>query len=304
MPHPFVHIRQIDGSNDPIEPKIQCPRSATRCRGEDRMSVADANGAQLFYTDDGVGDPPIVFVHGFSCDSHDWSWQLPYFGASHRVIALDLRGHGRSSAPADGYDLASLAAGVLEHRAHVGGRDVIAVGHSLGGVLVSLLAVERPDLVRAVVAVDPGHLYPDEYGPALSAALTAYETEEPGPVAKRAFDAGLHVAATPAALVTWHNRRAAGLPVHVARATVTAIVGGDAPFILRSNSAPYLARARQPVLSFYVDPHLAALAAGVFPHPSSRIICFEGSGHWLHQERPAEFNNLVDGWLRGVVDGD
>src|SRR5439155_16573751 len=141
------------------------------------------------------------------------------------------------------------AAGLIEQ---LGCGPVIAVGHSLGGAIVTSLAVERPDLVGAVVAVDPGHLVPDEEGPRLAAALAAYEQEDPARVAQRAFDAGSHVPATPAALATWHNRRVAGVSQDVLRKTIRGLLGGEAPFILRANCGPYFAGLAAPVLSFYV----------------------------------------------------
>ena len=55
------------------------------------MAFAEVEGVRLFFTDDGTGGPPMFFVHGFSCDSHDWNWQIPHFVANHRVIAPDLR---------------------------------------------------------------------------------------------------------------------------------------------------------------------------------------------------------------------
>jgi pimeloyl-ACP methyl ester carboxylesterase len=250
----------------------------------------------LFFTDEGAGRP-LAFVHGFSCDAHDWSWQLSHFRASHRLIAIDLRGHGRSSAPGDGYEVASLAADVAALLDRVGCGPVIALGHSLGGAIVASVAVERPQLVRAVVAVDPGHLLPDETASGLATALAAYEAGDPAAVASSAFDQLSHVVGTAPWLATWHNRRAAGLPEHVLRRTMRGLIGGKAPFILRSNSEPYLSRIQCPVLSFYVDPVRAAVATAVFTRPPSRTICFEGSGHWLHQERPAEVNPLIDAWL-------
>ena len=66
------------------------------------MAFADMGDVQLFLTDEGTGGPPMLFVHGYTCDSHDWSWQLPHFVAKHRVIVVDLRGHGRSSTPEGG----------------------------------------------------------------------------------------------------------------------------------------------------------------------------------------------------------
>jgi pimeloyl-ACP methyl ester carboxylesterase len=243
----------------------------------------------------------MVFVHGFSCDSHDWSWQLPHFARTHRVIALDLRGHGRSSAPDSGYDPSSLAADVAELVELVGCGPVIAIGHSLGGAIVATLAVERPDLVRAVVAVDPGHLLPDDLAPMLAVAMAAYESDDPGLTARNFFDQASHVPATPPALATWHNRRAEGLPVDVARQTLAGLIGGPSPFALRANSEPYLRRIGCPTLSFFMDPTRCSIDAEVFP-PPSRSVCFEGSGHWLHQERPAEVNSIIDTWL-AALDG-
>jgi pimeloyl-ACP methyl ester carboxylesterase len=267
------------------------------------VTFADIRGASLFYTDDGAGDPTMVFVHGFSCDSHDWTWQLPHFRESHRVIALDLRGHGRSSVPDDGYEVGSFAADVAALLDHLGCRDVVAVGHSLGGAIVASLAAERPDLVRAVVAVDPGHLIPNEAAPMLATALAAYETGDPGAVAGQMFDAGSHVAATPAALATWHNRRAQGMSPYALRKTMAGLLGGERPFALRSGSEDHLRRVGCPVLSLYVDPARAEVAEQVFAHPLSRAVCFEGSGHWLHQERPTEVNALIDAWLGPVLSG-
>jgi pimeloyl-ACP methyl ester carboxylesterase len=262
------------------------------------VPFVEVRGAQLFFTDEGTGDRPMLLVHGFSCDSHDWSWQLPHFTAQRRVIALDLRGHGRSSAPDDGYELPSLTADVAGLVDHVGCGPVVAVGHSLGGAIVASLAVERPDLVEAVVAVDPGHLLPDEFAPILAAAMAEYE-RDPAFTAKNAFDQVSHVAATPRALATWHNRRAEGLPAHVARLTMAGLIGGPAPFALRANSESFLRRVTCPVLSFYTDPGRLAIDAGVFA-PPSRAVCFEGSGHWLHQERPTEVNWVIDNWLAGL----
>src|SRR5437667_11548652 len=108
------------------------------------MSFADVRGASLFYTDEGTGNPPMLFVHGFGCDSHDWSWQLPHFAPSHRVIAFDNRGFGRSSTPDDGYEVASLAADAAALIEQVSCGPVVGVGHLLSCAIGTALDVERP----------------------------------------------------------------------------------------------------------------------------------------------------------------
>lgn len=260
------------------------------------ISVGDVT---LFYTDEGTGDPPLLFVHGYTCDAHDWSWQLSHFAERHRVIALDNRGHGRSSIPDSGYDhldFAADAAGLLDH---LGCGPVVAVGHSLGGVIVSTLAIERPDLVRAVVTIDPGYLVSDELAASLGPMLDALDASDPVPVAQAVLG-GTYTPASPPALKTWHMRRIAGTPDHVLRQTLANLMGGIA---LESVSAPYLARRTCPVLSFYANPAQAQAEAALLTDGASRVVSFEGSGHWLHQERPAEVNHVIDTWLAELAAG-
>jgi pimeloyl-ACP methyl ester carboxylesterase len=262
------------------------------------MTFADVGDVRLFFTDDGVG-PPILFVHGFSCDSHDWTWQIPHFVSSHRVIAVDLRGHGRSSVTEKGYEpfqFASDLAGLLQQ---LDAGPVIAMGHSLGGAIVSTLAIEFPELVRAVVSVDPGYLLPDEFRPIVEGMALALQTEDPVAGSQR-FLSATYTPATPAAQRTWHMRRIAGVPHHVLRETLAGLFVGPDSLGFRETSVPYLKRRHCPVLAFYADPDRAAFEATIFDDPHSRSISWAGSGHWLHQERPEEFNHVVTGWLASL----
>ena len=61
-----------------------------QCRVRDRVA--------LCYHEEGDGDPPLLFVHGLGCDHTDFARQIEYFRHRHRVVAVDLRGHGRLSA--------------------------------------------------------------------------------------------------------------------------------------------------------------------------------------------------------------
>jgi pimeloyl-ACP methyl ester carboxylesterase len=261
------------------------------------MAFADLGALRLFYTDEGAGEPVMLFVHGYSCDSHDWSWQLPHFTKKHRVLAVDLRGHGRSSVPDHGYQATDFAGDLAELLDHLGIDRVVAVGHSLGGVIVSTLAVEYPDRVAAVVAVDPAYLLPDESGPMLAALKDALDNGDPAAVMQEVLG-GPSAPGLADALRTWHLRRIEGVPAHVLREAYAGQVSGPA---LRSTGNTYLARRSCPVLAFYASPEQADAEAAVLSDPRSRVVAWEGSGHWLHQERPAELNALVDAWLETVT---
>jgi hypothetical protein len=66
--------------------------------------------ARLFTTEAGTGKN-VVLLHGWTCDSHDWSWQLPLFESEYRVVAADQRGHGRSEVmPSGAYTPADYVA--------------------------------------------------------------------------------------------------------------------------------------------------------------------------------------------------
>jgi pimeloyl-ACP methyl ester carboxylesterase len=262
------------------------------------VAFAALGDVTLFYTEDGAGDPPLLFVHGYSCDGHDWSWQLPHFVARHRVITVDNRGHGRSSVPDAGYDHLDFANDLANLLDRLGCRPVVAIGHSLGGVIVSTLAVERPDLVQSMVSIDPGYLISDELSAGLTPMIEALESSDPVPVAQAVLS-GTYTAGSSPALRTWHMRRIAGTPVHVLRQTLKNLMQGMA---LESVSAPYLARRPCPVLALYADPARAAVEADLLTDSRSWVVTFEGSGHWLHQERPAEVNQIIDTWLASLAD--
>jgi pimeloyl-ACP methyl ester carboxylesterase len=257
------------------------------------MAFADIGNVRLFFTDEGSGDPALLFVHGYTCDSHDWSWQLPHFVQDHRVIAVDLRGHGRSSAPEHGYAAADFAADLAGLLDKLETGPVVAFGHSLGGAVVSALAVERSELVAGLVCVDPGYLIPDETATNTDPFIAALAAQDPVPLVQQLFH-GFDSPGWAPALRTWQLRRVAGVPPHVLRQAFESQVKGLA---LMSRSRPYLARRSCPVLSFYADPARVAVETPLFNDERSHAIAWEGAGHWLHQERPAEFNALVATWL-------
>jgi pimeloyl-ACP methyl ester carboxylesterase len=260
------------------------------------MTWIDVNDTRLFVTDEGDGQPALLFVHGYTADSHDWSWQLPHFAANHRVIAVDLRGHGRSGAPATGYTTQQFAADLAAVLEQLDVAQVVAFGHSMGGSVVSALAVESPALVRGVIAVDPAYLLPDEVAVGIEPVLVALEQSDPVPLVQ-SLVGGLDTPTTDPALRTWHLRRIAGVEPHVLRQTLAAQVTGMA---LHSHSEPYLRRRTCPVLTFYTDPTRAPVEQAVFADARSRVVTWESAGHWLHQERPDEFNRIVSDWLAAL----
>jgi pimeloyl-ACP methyl ester carboxylesterase len=114
-----------------------------------------ADGVEMAYVDRGKGDPTLVFVHCGNCQMGVWRETLDAFDDTHRVVAMDLPGHGRSGANRESWTIPALGADVAALVEHLELPRVILVGNSLGGP-VSLEAARRLGAKRvlAVVAVD------------------------------------------------------------------------------------------------------------------------------------------------------
>ncbi|MEU6348988.1 alpha/beta hydrolase [Streptomyces sp. NPDC047072] len=275
------------------------------------MTYTMINGNRLFHTDEGPGadraGETLLLVHGGACDSHDWSAQIGAFAARHRVIAPDLRGHGRSTGLTGGQRPRDFADDLAELLDEIATGPVVVVGHSLGAVVASVLAVEHPSLVRAVVAVDPSYGFEAEFVPQLAAAFRV-----PDPVGTAAAVlGGLENTAAPGpeaeALRVWHRRRILGMDPMTVRDVFHGLFDESAaPLTARPRVDAYLSRRTCPVLSVSAAASLKAKGLDadweqeLSRHPYSATTVLDGVAHWLHQERPAEFNALVLDWIAGL----
>jgi pimeloyl-ACP methyl ester carboxylesterase len=109
---------------------------------------------QLAYLDSGQGAPPLVLIHGWTCDHTHFAPQAEYFGRRHRVISVDLRGHGASDKPSQDYTMAGFADDVAWLCSELRVEKPVIVGHSMGGVVALEVAARHADLPSAVVALD------------------------------------------------------------------------------------------------------------------------------------------------------
>jgi len=97
---------------------------------------------KLYYQEEGNG-PPLLLIHGFGASTFTWRHVAPELAKTHRVIAVDLKGFGQSDKPFDGrysvFDQAELLAQLIEDKDL---RNLTLVGHSFGGGIALLLALE------------------------------------------------------------------------------------------------------------------------------------------------------------------
>lgn len=137
--------------------------NAIAVTNETKDAGLNVEGAELVETSNGTlqvldeGNPegsPIVLIHGYTA-SMNWFEQLaPLLAAQHRVISVDLLGHGGSEKPSAGYEISDQANAIAEALAGMEVTDATVVGHSLGGTVATALAEQSPDLAPRVVILD------------------------------------------------------------------------------------------------------------------------------------------------------
>jgi pimeloyl-ACP methyl ester carboxylesterase len=118
------------------------------------MPMIFVNGTRLHVASTGSGDD-VVMVHGLAANLAFWRLKIvPYLVAQYRITAYDLRGHGRSAMPANGYSPSTMAEdlkGVLD----AGGIEAAhLVGHSFGGAVVMEFAARYPERVLTLTLAD------------------------------------------------------------------------------------------------------------------------------------------------------
>jgi len=118
-----------------------------------RVAVS-RDGTPISYEAYGTGEPTLVFVHGWSCDARYWRAQVPYFSKKHRVVVLDLAGHGHSGSKRSKYTMKAFGEDVQAVTEATNSRNVILIGHSMGGSVIAEAARLMPDIVKGIIGVD------------------------------------------------------------------------------------------------------------------------------------------------------
>jgi pimeloyl-ACP methyl ester carboxylesterase len=125
--------------------------------GQYQSAEVRVNGLRLYYTLWGEPrNPPLLLVHGLNVQSHTWDPIAARLQKSFRVVAVDLRGHGRSEWAQDGYRVQQFVSDLHGFMWSLGLGPVAFVGHSLGGRVGLAFAGEHPDLVTHLLLSDTG----------------------------------------------------------------------------------------------------------------------------------------------------
>ena len=128
---------------------------------EIEKGIATVDGLRIAYESAGAGTPAVVFVHGIFGDRGYFAAQRDHLAPRHRVITMDLRGHGESDVPRR-VSVGAFERDVIGVLEAVQAGPVVLCGHSIPGAIALGIAAKRPELVRAVVMLDGVVFFPDE----------------------------------------------------------------------------------------------------------------------------------------------
>lgn len=144
-------------SNTPASSTVATPAppSSTPARLEGAPQiVTEPDGLHIEYHVYGHGDPAVVLIHGWATDANYWNAQVVPLKARYSVVTLDLAGHGASGKNRAEWSMQSYGADVVAVVHELPNKQVVLVGHSMGGTVALEAARALGDRVIGIVVVD------------------------------------------------------------------------------------------------------------------------------------------------------
>ena len=128
------------------------------------MPLLQLNDTEIYYEVYGRGQP-IVFLSETACDGEVWKiYQVEEFSRDHQVILHDYRGTGRSGKPSIDYSTKMFCDDAAALMDHLHAQKAIVIGHSMGGRIAQLLALDHPEKVDKLILASTGAAFPATKG--------------------------------------------------------------------------------------------------------------------------------------------
>lgn len=274
------------------------------------MPEARLNGIDIHYQVRGEGTP-LVLAHGYTASMAMWRAQVPAFSSRYRLVTYDLRGHGRTTAPADmrQYDLARDYVGdQLALMNYLGIERAYIGGLSMGGMIAQEFVLQHPERTSAALFFDTG----PGGGPQFADPVTRMAFEQMRDAMRfMARTSGMNavVDAMRARMATMRPEAAAGLPAGVRdfmaglrEMSVDGYLGGAEALRGWRGSLERLGRIRVPTLVL-AGEHDNLLGPSRIIHeriPRSRFVMLRNSGHGTAVWRPRTFARVTMAFLADV----
>ncbi len=248
-------------------------------------AVKSADGLLVRFDTQGEGAPTLVFVHGWSCDRRYWRAQVAHFAAAHRVVSVDLAGHGESELGRPQWTIPAFGADVAAVLDRIEATDAVLIGHSMGGDVIVETALLRPERVRALIWIDVYSTLVDEGNEWEELAAFSAPFHDDFAATTRAFVRRFsHPDADPA-LVEWIAGDMSSAPADVALDAMKHSFT-NLPAVLAA-----LPRLGVPVVA--INPASHPVHQESFDRYGVKAVTIADVGHALMLEKPAEFNQTL-----------
>jgi pimeloyl-ACP methyl ester carboxylesterase len=247
-------------------------------------SVASEDGLMVYYDMRGQGDRVLVFVHCWSCDRTYWQGQVDEFAKDYRVVTVDLGGHGQSGLTRQAWTMAAFGADVAAVVNKLDLKNIVLIGHSMGGPVCIEAARCLPERVVAIVGVDNFQ----DFSEKLTKEQVDGWAAGFSPDFAAATDPFVRSMFPPWADSSLMDRVAsdmASAPPDVAISAITETLSYDYLAAMSQVRVPIrtISSDRFPINTEGNDTIAVSFAVKLMP----------GSGHFLHLEDPATFNRLL-----------
>ena len=247
----------------------------------------------LGYDAAGTGDPALLFLHGWCGDRSFFAPQFDFFSDTHRVVSVDLPGHGASAVPKE-YSIEAFASETAELARELRlGRSVV-FGHSIGAMVALALAHQTPELVGAVALIDPPPLSKEVWKGFAAQLISSFEGPD-GPSGRRQFVEQMFLPTDDPTRRAEIIQTMTAVPNDIAIPLVRAIAAFDAMAALRECKVPVL------TISSAVPTNDAASLREA--NPTITLGQTVGAGHFLQLEVPEQVNPMIERFLAIIPGG-
>jgi len=252
--------------------------------------VKAADGVPIHYEVQGKGEPAMVFIHCWGCNRHLWDNQVAEFGKTHRIVTIDLPGHGESGMDRKTWSVESYGDDVKTVVAKLNLKRVVLIGSSMGGPIALEAARRMPERVVGIVPVDTLHnveakLPPDQ----LEGVFKQLQADFKGAGAAL-MNQFFFSPSTPAAVKERVLADIGSRPPDTAIAILRGVFAYDA--------APALREIKVPIRAINSDLQPTNLEINRKYAPQFDAVIIKGTGHYPMLEDPARFNVMLTDILR------
>jgi pimeloyl-ACP methyl ester carboxylesterase len=254
-------------------------------QGVSADTAPSPDGIPIVYEVHGAGEPTLVFIHGWSCDRTYWKPQLEAFSKKHKVIAIDLAGHGESGAgKREEWTMAAFGGDVAAVLEKLDVKGAVLIGHSMGADVVTEAALRAPGRVTGLVWLDQYNQLGTPRDPKQVEQFMA-NIRANFPETTQKFVRGMFPPTAEPKLVDKVAADMSSAPPEIA---VDAL---HETLINEPNVREALAELKVPVIT--INPASAPIDEASLKKHGVEVIRMPGVGHFLMMENPAGFNLLL-----------